>query len=42
MSGWKMVEEQEERDDIKLLEVLHISNLNGESNETMYKRMGNG
>ena len=26
MSGWKMVEEQEERDDSKVLEVLHISN----------------
>ena len=26
MSGWEMVEDHEERDDIKLIEVLHIGN----------------
>ena len=26
MSGWEMVEDHEERDDIKLFEVLHIGN----------------
>ena len=26
MSGWEMVEDHEERDDIKLFEVLHTSN----------------
>ena len=26
MSGWEMVEDQEERDDSKVVEVLHMSN----------------